>query len=586
MLFLDIPPELLIRILLHAEAESIRICTQVCNSLRILVQGPVALRYIMALNAAGVVENLAFSHAPTSERLTALELRESARARMEVSWKQSFSFSFIANMNELSDGFYCAGEAYEMEAYLLPLPIRQNTRPKWESLELISTEEAVLSHRIIDINISVKDDLLVAAKYTPSAGHGGGEVSLYPYCFSTSSLHPLATGAIKVMDVPPPCLPYVALDVAGDLVVYVVLLHGFDPSYGWPLADDRVFVYNWKTGDLKKEISAPPRSYLGRVFLTLDTIVLVNMLSPALEIWDLTSSDSTPSLVLQLPPLQTDFIITEAAARCSHNPHPTTPSSGSLRHDLAFAPDPDAAIIYFTFSIESPQPEDKRCLIRLAGISRFSSARFLVAMAGIMTGWQWTSFAFWVFWRVDREDLWTFFILVMPFRNLEYTPSALDATRAGPGTARAAQTMRRRLWVVRWMLWRKGRIAGRLRSFWESVHDSGFVASQCRGSFRQHDPPPTTPRGMYKQFSVRLNLMASSSGTDNDYGGPIRSYPSDSNWAGTKCGKATSRVNASRFQVVVARGPYLHERRRRRRRKNAKAMPTQQCRQSRRRCAS
>ncbi|KAF7293246.1 F-box domain-containing protein [Mycena chlorophos] len=363
MLFLDITPELLICILLHADAETIRICTQVCNSLRVLVHGSVALRYIMALTAAGVVENPAFSHAPTSERLTALELRESARARMQVSWKQSFSFSFIANMNELLDGFYCAGEAYEMEVYLLPLPIRQNTRPKWENLDLIGTEEAVVGQRIIDINISVKDDLLVAAKYTPSAGHGGGEASLYPYCFSTSSLHPLATGAIKVMDVPPPCLPYVALDVAGDLVVYVVLLHGFDPSYGWPLADDRVFVYNWKTGELKKEISAPPRSYLGRAFLTLDTIVLVNMLTPALEIWDLTSSDSTPSLVLQLPRLQTDFSITEAAARCSHNPHPTTPSSGSLRHDLAFAPDPDAAIIYFTFSIDSPQPEDKRCLL-------------------------------------------------------------------------------------------------------------------------------------------------------------------------------------------------------------------------------
>ncbi|KAJ7074570.1 hypothetical protein C8F01DRAFT_971416 [Mycena amicta] len=354
---LDIPPELLIRILSFANIDSIRICEQTCTAFRTLIQSSVALQYILACGTASVVDNpQSLPQVAISDRLSLLRARESAFARMKPSWVCRVPVHFAtAAVTELAGGLFCSGEEGRKAIHVLRLPVRPDETPEWNRLQVAHEAETSV---FIDFNLAVEEhNMLMVAIYSwTGTNEASGQITLYPYCISTSQLHPLAKGPIEVMS-SRLGQPHVTFEVVGDVVVAVVGFHDF----GWAAAhamgqhSDRVFVFEWKTGVLRKQIAAPRRSYYGLAFVSPDVIILPNLSDASLELWDISTSHSAqaPMLTLQMPHLSARLGIAHLTTRSQPNHW-----HGASREDtrrFPFSSDPSEAVVFFKIRYSAPE---------------------------------------------------------------------------------------------------------------------------------------------------------------------------------------------------------------------------------------
>ncbi|KAJ7074575.1 hypothetical protein C8F01DRAFT_1100994 [Mycena amicta] len=357
---LDIPTELLIRILSCLDSDSIQICRNTCPAFRAIIQSSSALQYIMECRGAGVmpvVDNP--SLAPISDRLSALRAREAAFVHLKPTWATEIPIPFDSNGGnlELKGGFYFLGEQSRKALWWVPLPVERDEKVEWKRREIVAEGETAA---MIDFNVAVEEhDLLIVAKYSwTGANASSGVITLHPYCISTMQLHPLANGPIEVIS-SRLGQPAVTLEVVGDVVVVIVGFHlfSFAPE-GSDLQPDRILVYEWKTGLLRKEASAAPRSYYGQAFLTPDIVMIPNMLDSSLELWDISASQSiTPMLTLYLPSPKGGVLF--FTTRCCPNPSAYENSAG-----FALSSDPLDAIIFLQVFDAAPDGAQYLLLMR------------------------------------------------------------------------------------------------------------------------------------------------------------------------------------------------------------------------------
>nr|GAT56410.1 predicted protein [Mycena chlorophos] len=344
MPLLDFAPELLIRILALADADSIRACAQTCVALRSIVQSSSALQYIVECDAAGVVDGSRSSLVAVVERLRALASRQSRLSRLEPSWRSTVAVPFSAGLGELSGGFYCLGEAQAI--HVLQLPTHADERSLWRNMR-VPKRYGVL----VDLNLSASQDVVVLATHCQAEPY---RITLIPYSISTFQLHPLAVAPIPLIFKDPRMeTPSIKMEIVGELIVCVVTEH-FSAVLGGPElhgGKDYIFVYSWKTGALLKKIVAAPRTYHGFTFLTPETVLLVNLRNRSLEFWDVFGPFSkTPRLTLLLPYVRPGFRLLGGLCRCQPSP--------SVAFDVAgdtFASDPTTAIVHFQLTFASPK---------------------------------------------------------------------------------------------------------------------------------------------------------------------------------------------------------------------------------------
>jgi hypothetical protein len=111
--------------------------------------------------------------------------------------------------------------------------------------------------------------------------------------------------------------PHIILEIVGDHLVFVV---GYALVEGDVQPDDHVYVYEWKTGKLKLEITAEWRTYFAAVFLSPEVIMLPNTTTATIELWYIPSGQTTPALTLHLPRLLPGVRIRTITARGEPNP--------------------------------------------------------------------------------------------------------------------------------------------------------------------------------------------------------------------------------------------------------------------------
>ncbi|KAF7319382.1 F-box domain-containing protein [Mycena chlorophos] len=358
MHLLDLPPELLIHALSFLDAATLEACAETCTLFESIIQSP-ALQYAIACGISGVSNNPEFHLDSLSDRLRILRDREAAFARGKPTWKREISVPFqAAGLYELTGGLFWLGEQSRKALRWIPLPTEPDEIPQWQRLEVVAEHE---TSAIIDFGLAVEEhDLVMVAKYSwtgsdPSLGY----VSLHPYCISTGAPHPLAKGPIVVLE-QHRGQPRVSMEIVGDVVVFMTgtTVFGWNPPADLNDAEpDRFFVFEWRTGVLRKEMNASPKTYYGFAFITPDIIMLPNKHDAVLELWDISTKEASwtaPVLALQLPILGPRTTIQYWTTRCE--PNPAIYTHGGHPSRFPFSPTTDDAITVFHITFQALDP--------------------------------------------------------------------------------------------------------------------------------------------------------------------------------------------------------------------------------------
>ncbi|KAF7294085.1 F-box domain-containing protein [Mycena kentingensis (nom. inval.)] len=335
---LDLSSELTTRILCALDAESIARCELTCHSVRSLIRSTPSIQHHIACDAAGASDDFTVSTIQRSilERTSALVACESAFAQLKPMWSAllplpstcvgpasasaSVCASALASV-ELSGGIYVQTDADHKRIHWVTLPDLPDIKPIWTTLNPVQAEETSV---VLNITTAVEEnDLIFVVKYSwIGEDESAGVVSLWPFCLSTSLVHPQARGGpIEVLS-PVYGKPFVCVEVVGDVVACTVIPD--EPSNRTPpRGSDHAFIVNWKTGEITKDIVAPPKSFHGLAFLTPEVLMLSNMVDASLELWDISPTGivrSSPVLTLHLPFLSKGVKIFKMATRSRPNP--------------------------------------------------------------------------------------------------------------------------------------------------------------------------------------------------------------------------------------------------------------------------
>ncbi|XP_006455559.1 hypothetical protein AGABI2DRAFT_153436 [Agaricus bisporus var. bisporus H97] len=290
------------------------------------------------------------------ERLSLLEKRNCSKgidARLRKRIKIPFQTSGIY---DLTGGIYLLGDATRTSLHYMYLPDKVDLSND-EEIEWMG-KEVRMEHTIIDMALSVyENDLLaVITIQPPDRGQTTSRRNLFDICLhlyqvSTALPHPEAQRpAISVMQVELEWdRPALGIEIVGN---NLVLILAYSDNHHKP--DDRMIIYDWKSGVLKMSFRAPYHTYSGLVFVTQDVFMTPNLNNATFEYWRVPKEQSDaptrPFFKLALPELCPEDNVGINTIECRAEPNPTS----SFRHSpKPFHPDPYRAIAIFNISIRS-----------------------------------------------------------------------------------------------------------------------------------------------------------------------------------------------------------------------------------------
>ncbi|KAF9445405.1 hypothetical protein P691DRAFT_710364 [Macrolepiota fuliginosa MF-IS2] len=348
---LDLPSEILTRILLYLPFTSVVTCTEVNRRLRSLVSST-ELQYYIHLGMAGLVNN---PHCGISypERLDQLLTRERRWEELDFDFDKTIDVAFTNqnNMIKLSGGVFSVVNARRDFHYMqLPSGPDQEIEWKWAHLEQV----IIMTTCAFEYDLSA----IVTARSQTVATNPGQfparyEVQLHLLQILTGGPHPEARQGVISFET-----LYELIDLRASIIISgddaVLVLWEGQPR-GTHEPDDQVYVYNWKTGELKMQFSAPRGSYGWTLFLTTDIFLLPNRRTGELEYWRIPQNISEPVphqpfFALSLPPLRPNKTFSSIYCRARPNP-----SKGPRNTSKPFYLDPHHAVATFHVTI---RPDD------------------------------------------------------------------------------------------------------------------------------------------------------------------------------------------------------------------------------------
>ncbi|KAF9449609.1 hypothetical protein P691DRAFT_812092 [Macrolepiota fuliginosa MF-IS2] len=300
---LDLPPEILTHILLHLPFTSVVICGGINRHLQVLISESAKLQYYIHLGVYGMVDNPRCD-LPISERLDRLLERERRQEKFDFDFNKIIDVVVAEHRRRyLSAGMFSI--LYESGVlHQVQIPSRADQEVEWKEIR-------TASFSIHSGMRSLEQDLhiLITAQpqtvYTNAAKpHTIHEVQVHVNQLSTGKPHPDAQRTISFKVREEFGRPRAGMGCVGD---NLVLALRDDMEEHKP--DDRVYAYDWKTGERKLEINAPFGSYLHPLFLTTHTFLLSNANNGELEYWRIpqgpseTHTPDQPFFILSLPPL-------------------------------------------------------------------------------------------------------------------------------------------------------------------------------------------------------------------------------------------------------------------------------------------
>ncbi|EKM77109.1 hypothetical protein AGABI1DRAFT_77888 [Agaricus bisporus var. burnettii JB137-S8] len=348
-MLLHLPPEILTQVVLLLPLKSIVVCKQVNHYIRSLILDSVEIRYLVQLLLLELVEN---PHCSLSihERLSILEKRNRSKgidARLRKRIRIPFQKSGIY---DLTGGIYLLGDATRTSLHYMHLPdkvdLSNDEEIEWRG------KEVRMEHTIIDMGLNVYEhDLLAVITMCAQTALQRNlfDIRLHLYKVSTALPHPEAQRPVISVTQVEWDRPALGIEIVGN---NLVLILAYSDNNHKP--DDRMFIYDWKSGVLKMSFRAPYQTYSGLIFVTQDVFMTPNSNNATFEYWRVPKEQSDaptrPFFILALPELCPEDNVGIDTIECRAEPNPTS----SFRHSpKPFHPDPYHAIAIFNISIRS-----------------------------------------------------------------------------------------------------------------------------------------------------------------------------------------------------------------------------------------
>ncbi|KAF8889542.1 hypothetical protein CPB84DRAFT_1849340 [Gymnopilus junonius] len=365
---LTLPPEILLHIFLNLtdNPSSLFALQLTCSFLNTLISGSSELHYQAALIATHQ-DNNAKSSLPVKEKLdrmqessrrwSILDLDEDSEAEGEGEEKsrgkgketlkdgnkrmrQIKAGHEPSGIYDLTGGVYVLGDFPRKVLHWVKLPgqeeIQDGIDPKWNKIDLDVLKTRADSDRrertIVDMGLCIYEhDLVAIVTLSPQRTPDGAQptendIDLVLLQFSTGLPHPALAASQgtsnryirRVMSSPvgwqPPA---VGIEIVGEHLVLVLHYHSAS-------TEDRVYVWEWKTGVLKMSLTAPYQTYSGLIFLTPSLIALPNAKINTLDVFHIPSKPSftpaRPILRLSLPALAGGRTLAGISCRAEPNP--------------------------------------------------------------------------------------------------------------------------------------------------------------------------------------------------------------------------------------------------------------------------
>ncbi|KAF9453488.1 hypothetical protein P691DRAFT_755543 [Macrolepiota fuliginosa MF-IS2] len=343
VVLLDLPPEILTHVLLYLPFTSVVACKGINHHFMTLISESAELQYYIHLGISGLVDN-PLCDISISERLDRLLARERRWKELDFDFEKTVDVPFPAqrDSSKLTGGVFFIGDRVFRYA---DLPSEPDQEVEWKEVRTTQTTVGkgfcVYKH---DLYLLITIGQPQAMTQT-RAGH---EIQLHLNQLSSGEPHPDAQQGIISFITPEEFgEPYASVEIAGDNLILILWDY-----HEWAVyrPDDRVYIYEWKTGKLKMSLSAPFRSYTGILSLTTDTFILPNIKMGELEYWRIPQSPSEvtpyPFFTLSLPQLRSDKIYDFIACRSEPGP-----INGSWDASKPFHSNPYHAIAIFGVSI-------------------------------------------------------------------------------------------------------------------------------------------------------------------------------------------------------------------------------------------
>ncbi|KAF9448681.1 hypothetical protein P691DRAFT_800391 [Macrolepiota fuliginosa MF-IS2] len=366
---LDLPPEILTHVLLHLPFTSVVICQGVNRHLQVLISESTELQYYIHLGVYGQVDNPRCD-LPISERLSLLLARERCWEELDLDFSSTvevpFQFKFLDP--KLSPGLLY-GVTTGGDLRYMRVPTVPDQKVDWgiiRSGETIITAGLCVCERDLQVLITAQPQTV----HTNTTGfHTVNVIQMHLNQLSTGGPHPEAHQAIISFETHEQFRkPHIVMECAGDNLLLVLRdrTDTFKP-------DDQIYVYEWKTGDLKLRANAPFSSYRFPLFLTTHIFLLPNINTGELEYWRIpkNQSETTPSrpfFILSLPQPRSGAIFYTLTCRAEPNP-----SIQIYNTSKPFYTDPHHAIVNFYVSVWSgryayPEPRCFKLLIHRSSL--------------------------------------------------------------------------------------------------------------------------------------------------------------------------------------------------------------------------
>ncbi|KAJ7598807.1 hypothetical protein C8J56DRAFT_174412 [Mycena floridula] len=348
-MLLDLPYELLERIFLLVNATDIPNISLVNWTIHGIITRSISIQVLVEHHLAGTQDNVQHPLTP-KERLDLLQRRQEAWFTMtpEFSTKIPCNF-FSGNLYDLTDNTYVLGDLSRRKLHWIRLPDSPGHIPSWNTFD---PEDQV--GPMVDFGLAISEhDLIALVTTSPTKGQAGYEdLELSLWQFSKSIPHPAAKQPRILLD-KVQANPGIAIEIVGDhlIVTTTYSLRFFGPNV---VQKDRLFIYDWRTGDLKMTSVADEPTYTGIIFLSEHIFMLPNIVSGSLELWDTSGAKKS---IFRLPKLARDWRIINISCRCDPNPvgHQSQVSSS-----LPFQRAPSQSIIILEVLVENSEGARRR----------------------------------------------------------------------------------------------------------------------------------------------------------------------------------------------------------------------------------
>ncbi|KAL0948596.1 hypothetical protein HGRIS_011154 [Hohenbuehelia grisea] len=342
--FLELPIELIIRILVLCEFPAVLACQSTNRFLADVIKNSIELQYRRDAHIACADSDADGDGRAISERLIALRSRERAWRTFKYDFRERIQVPHVpSGIYDLTGGVLLFGDSTidphtvttGLRYVLLPTAMFQPT--EWAKISMPP------GRLIIDVGVCVYEhDLLAIVTSTPDLDGTTYSVDVTLVHVSSRAPHieaqqptfhvcKLARRAGRLA---------IAIEIVGDHLALAISFPFTSAAVALQLdVFDRFYVFEWRTGAMKLNHRAPTHSvYCGLTFLATDTILLPNIGDATLEIWKISPEKQIHKIVgLSLPPCTPHAGIRSMTCRSEPNPctrrAPTSPFLPSVFYD-------------------------------------------------------------------------------------------------------------------------------------------------------------------------------------------------------------------------------------------------------------